>query len=175
MPSIEIVCIGQAEPLECSNYPFAVEASQELVSHRSPSPRFQSDFDSMSGVIYHLGNPDLSNSEQGAFLAYDLLSDSSRDADPPANLEFATSFSSSVFELLEALLTASPKSELLFTSDWQFGPDHTLRPGSISLTELRQLHDSGALLLNAGFVSLVTFAQLEHRRHNRETIRWPAV
>ena len=151
MPSIEIVCIGQAEPLDCSSYPFAVEASPKLVSHRSPVPRFQSDFDKLSGILYHLGNPDLKEREEGAFFAYELLGDSSREVEPPSSLEFAAQFASRIFDLIEALLAESPKSELLFTSDWQFGPDHALRLGSVSLAELRQLHDTGALLINAAY------------------------
>jgi hypothetical protein len=149
MPSIEIVCIGQTKPLDCSNYPFAVEASAELFSHRSPSPRFQPDFDGLAGVIYHLGNPDLKVRDQGAFFAYDLLSEASRHAEPPSALEFAPQYASAVFDLLGVLVRESPQSELLFTSDWQFGPDHTLRLGRVSPAELRALHDSGALLLNA--------------------------
>jgi hypothetical protein len=151
MPSIEIVCIGQAEPLDCSDYPFAVEASQKLVSHRTPSPRFQSDFDAMSGVIYHLGNPDLKLRDQGAYFAYELLSESSRGAAPHSALEFGPEYTSAVFDLLAVLISESPQSELLFTSDWQFGPDHTLRLGRVSLAELRELHDSCALLLNAAY------------------------
>jgi len=149
MPSIEIVCIGQSKSIDGSNYPFAVEASSELVSHRTPAPRFQSDFDVLVGVIYHLGNPDLKVREQGAYFAYELLSESSRSAEPPSALEFGPKYASAVFDLITVLLRESPQSEVLFTSDWQFGPDHTLRLGRVSLAELRELHDSGALLLNA--------------------------
>lgn len=149
MPSIEIVCIGQSKPVDCSSYPFAVESCSELVSHRSPAPRFQSDFDGLSGVIYHLGNPDLKVRDQGAYFAYELLSESSRHADPPSALEFGPEYASAVFDLLAVLIGESPQQELLFTSDWQFGPDHTLRLGPVSLGELRALHDSGKLLLNA--------------------------
>ena len=56
-----------------------------------------------------------------------------------------------MFSLLDALLAASPESELLFTSDWQFGPEHTLRMGVVTLAELGRLHDSAALLLNASY------------------------
>lgn len=149
MPSIEIVCLGQTKPVDCSGYPFAVEASSELVSHRSPAPRFQSDMDGLAGVIYHLGNPDLKVRERGAYFAYELLSEASRSAEPPSALVFDPEYASAVFDLLAVLVSESPKSELLFTSDWQFGPDHTLRLGRVSLAELRELHDSGALLLNA--------------------------
>ena len=89
MPSIEIVCIGQAKPVDRSSYPFAVEADLELVSHRSPAPRFQTDFEALSGVIYHLGNPGLKVRTRSPYFAYELLSESSRQAQPPAALQFA--------------------------------------------------------------------------------------
>jgi hypothetical protein len=149
MPSIEIVCIRQSKPIDCSNYPFAVDASPELVSHRAPAPRFQSDFDGVAGMIYHLGNPDLKVRERGFYVAYELLSESSRSAEPPSALEFDPECVSAVFDLIAVLIRESPQSEVLFTSDWQFGPDHTLRLGRVSLAELRELHDSRALLLNA--------------------------
>ena len=115
MPSIEIVCIGQTKPVDCSSYPFAVQASSELVSHRSPAPRFQSDFDGLSGVIYHLGNPDLKVRNQGAYFAYELLSESSRHAEPPSALEFAPAYASAVFDLLAVLINESKTG--LFTVD----------------------------------------------------------
>jgi len=132
-----------------TSYPFAVEASSELVSHRGPAPRFQSDFDGLAGVIYHLGNPDLKVREPGAYFAYELLSEASRSAEPPSALLFDPKYASAVFDLLEVLVSESPKSELLLTSDWRLGPDHKLRLERLSLAELRELHDSGALLLNS--------------------------
>jgi len=53
MPSIEIVCIGQAHPIEVGSFSFAVISGSRLVSHRSPHPRFQSDFDQLKGFIYY--------------------------------------------------------------------------------------------------------------------------
>lgn len=149
MPSIELVCIGQSKPVDCSNYPFAVEASSEIVSHRTPAPRFKSDFDGLTGVIYHLGNPNLKVRNHGAYFAYELLSEASRSAEPPSALEFRPEYAAAVFELLAILVHESPQSEVLFTSDWQFGPDHTLRLGRVSLADLQGLHESSALLLNA--------------------------
>lgn len=60
-----------------------------------------------------------------------------------------SSYVPAVFDLLLSLVGKSPESELIFTSDWQFGPDHTLRLGRVTLSEFRALHDSGDVLLNA--------------------------
>ena len=151
MPSIEIVCIGQSEPLDCAGWPFAIEASTKLESHRSPDPRFQTDFDALSGCIYHLGNPELKGRSEGAFFAYELLSDASQHAEPSGRLEFCADLAGAIFEFVEVLLDASPDSRLLFTSDWQFGPEHTLRLDAVTLTDFKRLHDTGALLLNAAY------------------------
>jgi hypothetical protein len=80
----------------------------------------------VSGSLYHLGNNELSGLG-GAFFASDLLSLESRDADAPTFLEFAQSHVASVHSLLDWLIRNSPDSRLLFTSDWQFGPEGTQR------------------------------------------------
>ena len=57
MPSIEIVCIDQAEVSHFDNLPFLVEAENRLLSHREPHSLFQREFDVLKGCIYHLLNP----------------------------------------------------------------------------------------------------------------------
>jgi hypothetical protein len=44
MPTIEIVCVAQTEPLDFSNLPFAIIAENKLSSHRG---LFQSDFNKL--------------------------------------------------------------------------------------------------------------------------------
>ena len=149
MPSIEIVAVGQSRPIEVDGFPFAVAADAKLKSHRSPQPRFQEDFDRVSGIMYHLGNPSLKNDSEGrCFFAYKLLSEGSKKVEADF-LEFAPEFRSAAETMLAELIAASPKEELIFTSDWQLGPDWTKRESAISLSEFWKLHDSRRLLLNA--------------------------
>jgi hypothetical protein len=149
MPSIEIVAVGQSRPIEVDGFPFAVAADTQLKSHRSPQPRFQEDFDRVSGVMYHLGNPSLKGDSEGrCFFAYKLLSEESKRVDADF-LEFDPALRSAAESMLAELITASPKEELIFTSDWQFGPDWTKREAPLSLSEFWMLHDSRRLLLNA--------------------------
>ena len=68
MPSIEIVCIGQEEPVVFEEMPFQVYAESKIVSHRTPSPLFQAEFDAVAGCIYHLVKQ-----PKGACTAYSLL------------------------------------------------------------------------------------------------------
>lgn len=149
MPTIEIAAIGLVKPLAPPQTSFSVVYERGLRSHRVPS-RFQADFDRMSGSLYHLGNPGLPG-DGGAFFASELLSTESRGADPRSFLEFAKSHVASIHTLLEWLLRHSSDGNLLFTSDWQFGPAGTQRAGPVSLPDFWRLHDSRRLMLNAAY------------------------
>ena len=150
MPSIEIICIGQCVPVDFSNLPFAVESGTELKSHRRPRPLFQEDFAKLRGCIYHLGNPDLKLHRSGrCFFAYHLLSEAARNA--ASFLEFLPEFVPGTRTMLTNLVWLSPVHEVLFTTDWQFGPDHPYRSSAITLDEFWSLHDSRKLLLNAAY------------------------
>lgn len=149
MPSIEIVAVRQSQPIKVDGFPFAVVADAKLRSHRSPHPRFQDDFDRASGIMYHLGNPTLKSDSAGrCFFAYDLLSEQSKKAEADF-LEFAPEFRPAAEMMLAELIAESPAEELIFTSDWQFGPDWTKREPALALSEFWKLHDSRRLLLNA--------------------------
>jgi hypothetical protein len=149
MPSIEIVAVGQSRPIEVGRFPFAVVADAKLKSHRLPHPRFQEDFDRVSGIMYHLGNPSLKDDSAGrCFFAYKLLSEESKKVDADF-LEFGASFRSAAESMLAEMIASSPTEELIFASDWQFGPDWAKREPALSLSEFWKLHDSRRLLLNA--------------------------
>jgi len=149
MPSIEIACIGLADTLEPPATSFAVACEAGLKSHRSPAPRFQLDFDRLSGSLYHLGSPRFALTATGPFFAYELLSEASRDAH--TFLEFEHKHVPSAQELLAWLLAASPKGQLVFTSDWQFGPPGSRRLAPVGLAEFWRLHGIRELLLNAAY------------------------
>ena len=151
MPSIEIACIGLESPLVPPATSFALVYEAGLKSHRSPKPRFQREFDRLSGSLYHLGSPQFAGTTEGAFLAWDVLSVASRHANPPSFLEFAAEHLESARELLSWLLRVSPVGRLLFTSDWQFGPPGARRFSLTGPTEFWRLHDERALRLNAAY------------------------
>jgi hypothetical protein len=152
MPSIEIACLDAVAPPPPPTTSFALIYEEGLLSHRSPSPRFQSDFDALSGVLYHIGNPALRDNDRGAYCAHKVLSEASLYADPPSFLEFDSVHVVSTKLLLNWLLTVSPVGRVLFTSDWQFGPDWTQRFGPIESAEFWRLHDCRELLLNAAYL-----------------------
>lgn len=151
MPSIEIACVGLQHALAPPPLSFAVICERGLKSHRWPTPRFQRDFDQIDGCLYHLIDPDVLGRKTGACVAYELLSSGSREADPIHFLEFEDEHVASARALVNWLVAASPTGQILFTSDWQFGPDWTKRFDPITVGDFWRLHDSRALILNAAY------------------------
>lgn len=149
MPSIELICVQQETPLSFSSLPFAVFAESILRSDRKPS-LFQKDFDRTKGCIYHLGNafcgaPDY----EGPFFAYELLSERCARNLPPDYLELEPKIVPALFDLIGVLLHASPVGEVLFTTDWQFGPRGARRYRKTSETIFWRRHAGRKLRLNA--------------------------
>jgi hypothetical protein len=149
MPSIELVCIDQAEPLEFSDLPFALIADGELVSHRT-HPLFRRELSRLHGCMYHVGNPDCASLDyQGAYFAYEVLSPESRERQRHRFFEIAPPFRDGFRRLVRTLLEASPSHSVFFLSDWQFGPARATRGGVISETDFWRQHDAHELRLNA--------------------------
>jgi len=165
MPSIEIVCIDQDEISHFENLPFLVEAETRLVSHRKPHPLFQEEFDALQGCIYHLLNPIES---WDAYLLLDTSVERRERAPAPDDdsliglLRFLPEYAPAVHALLETLLESSPIGQVLFTSDYQFGPRRRYqRP--MKLEKFWALHDADRLHLNALYPLY---------RHKKDSRKW---
>jgi hypothetical protein len=149
MPSIEIICVDQSEPISFFNLPFAVEAENKLVSHRSPSPLFQADFNELCGCIYHLGNPSLRDpNASGCYTAYELLS-KEKETEWWDIIHFNAEFIPHIRGLVQQLLLASPSGKVLFTSDYQFGPNAKRYKRPLTSERFWQQHDEKKLKMNA--------------------------
>jgi hypothetical protein len=146
MPSIEIVAVQQQRPIDVAGFPFAVLTETKMKSHRSPS-RFQSHFETLEGILYHLGNPDLKADHEGrCFFAYELLSPESVEA---TFLEFAAEYRPYLEKFIGEVIRDSPTHQLIFTSDWQFGPEWTKHEPRLILDEFWRQHDLRRISLNA--------------------------
>lgn len=145
MPTIEIVCVAQAEPFDFSNLPFVVLAENKLVSHRT---LFQSDFEKLQGCIYHLGNPDLREDNDFAFFAYELINDAISNQEEDF-LKFNDKFIPHVKIMIRQLLAASPIGQVTFSSDWQFSSENVRRFESISEEKFWEMHDACELRFSA--------------------------
>lgn len=149
MPSIELVCIDQTEPLEFSGLPFALVADRELESHRT-RPLFRRELLQLRGCMYHVGNPQCARpGYRGAFFAYDVLSSESRSRRRHRFFEIAPEFREGFCHLVRTLLDASPVHSVFFYTDWQFGPTRRTRGGVISESAFWRQHDAHQLKLNA--------------------------
>jgi hypothetical protein len=149
MPSIEIVCVGQEQPLKLRRLSFAVESEAGLKSHRGEDALFSADFAQTEGCMYHLGNPILRDPVEPPYyfyFAWELLSPTSQHS---KIVEFAPRFVPGLRHLLRTLLKASPVGRLLFTTDWQFGPKRIYRSPDLTLDKLWRLHDQRKLRMNA--------------------------
>jgi hypothetical protein len=152
VPSIEIVCIGQFEISQFDNLPFLVEAENRLVSHRKPHPLFQKKLDALQGCIYHLLNP---TESWDAYLLLDTSIELMKRAPEPDEdsliqaLRFRPEYAPAVHAFLKTLLEASPVGQVMFTSDYQFGPEGRLYTNPFTLNEFWSLHDADRLHLNA--------------------------
>lgn len=122
----------------------------ELISHRSPSPLFQPDFDALEGYIYHLH--DGPGPTAYKLLKQDWYDEFGNSNGLDKNIEFRDEFKSAVVYLIEALLFSSNKERILFTSDYQFGPENVTRHGLVSISEFWKLHDEGKLRMNASYL-----------------------
>ena len=147
MPSLEIICIKQLEPTDFSHLPFRIEAETVLTSHRSPQPLFQADFDKLEGCIYHL-------LDEKSITAYNLPKRAwyRENDDSDDNVEFKDEYSPLVKSLIEQLLAASPVGQILFTTDYQFGPNGAKRYRPISFSEFWQIHNAGKVRMNASYL-----------------------
>ncbi len=145
MPTIEIVCVAQAEPIDFSGLPFAVRAENSLISHRA---LFQPDFDKMRGCIYHLGNPDLREDSDSVFWAYELIDEAIGEGTDEDYLRINDEFIPHLRTMLGQLLAASPAGRITFSSDWQFGAEGAEKFKAISEKKFWEMHDACELRFN---------------------------
>jgi hypothetical protein len=153
MPSLEIICIGQSEPLDFSDLPFVVKAERELKSHRLPSPLFQPDFDKLTSCIYHV----LDNCQPECNTCFELLirdwhDEAGNSNGRDENVEFRNEYANGMKRMIERLLEDSPVGQILFTTDYQFGPPEAQRFGPMTFTAFKDLYNAGHVRMNTAYL-----------------------
>lgn len=68
------------------------------------------------------------------------------------NIEFREEYEASMIQMLEELLLASPVSQILFTTDYQFGPEVAQRNEVISFATFKELYNAGKVRMNASYL-----------------------
>jgi len=146
MPSIELICVGQLNPIDCSDLSFQVEAESRLLSHRGLTSSFQRDFDKLSGCIYHLLD------DKGP-TAYELLKRNwydkeGNDLGTGENIQFLEQHEDSFQSLVRQLIDASPVSRLVFASNYQFSTNPFRRHRVKRISEFFHLYSEGKIRMN---------------------------
>jgi len=145
MPTIEIVSVGSKEVPDLPCYDgFAYIAEGGVVSHRG---LFQKELDKNDGIIVHLANKEFEGEEDEGWFAGGIMNwDDDSGFDP---VVFEKHRFPDVIDLLERLIVESPCSEVIFLTDYQFGPEKSeVAENSISMPEFVDLHTQRKLRYN---------------------------
>lgn len=141
MPTIELVSIDCSTAPKLPKYSsFAYILESKLESHRG---LFQSVFDSLSGIIIHLGNKDLEEEKDDFWFAGKLM-----DWKYDENLVFLPNSFKEVADLMQKLIILSPQKHILFSSDYQFGGEKK-QYDEVALSQFFKLHDQKKLHYNS--------------------------
>jgi hypothetical protein len=134
MPTIELVFIDCPIIPELPAFEsFSLEAESVLQSHRG---LFQYKFDKVSGVIVHLANKKADGSFGGfagnliawnkeQIIALPEADEMWNDEDQLSTFRFVSSIVGDLKALIGILIDASPRKEVWFSTDIQFGPSKT--------------------------------------------------
>ena len=167
MPTIEILSLGCETVPDLPTFSsFTFIAESDLQSHRA---LFQPVFDTVSGVIVHLGNKelekDLKAGKVGFWFCGDLIDWSEEGIKLPIidpalgeeqwwgeDQDYAFRFLRDVVpemrELFSTLLQQSPVGQIFFSTDYQFGPAKAMQRSNYTISQLFEEHERWGLRWN---------------------------
>jgi hypothetical protein len=144
MPTIEIICLEQESSHNFGDLSFALFSEDEVITHRG---LFYDELKLLKGCIYHLGNPGMRDLDLDGCWAGQLLTWLGEGF-----LQFKPEFVGEVQMVVETLLEDSPINQLIFLSDYQFGPPTIRRyQRPLTLQTFWQKHDAEKLWMNARY------------------------
>lgn len=164
MPTIEIAIFESDEiEIDPNDYRMAIQIDTELVSHRG---LFMDELKGSDGIMLHLGNEALKNSD-GGFWGSDLIDwDSTENEeieipivdvnDPTDNwganqqyvFQFHSAFRTEIDKLLKLAIRQSTIRKIGILTDYQFGPEIGKKRVLYSIKEFWDTHDSEKLTFN---------------------------
>ncbi|MBU1239027.1 hypothetical protein KKF84_13270 [Myxococcota bacterium] len=147
MPSIEIVSIGALNVPELPKFDgFAYIAEPGVISHRG---LFQDVLDKENGIIVHLANKEYEGDEEGGWFAGALMEwgENLSENDP---VVFEQHRFQDVIVLLRRMIESSSRNEVIFLTDYQFGPKkRVINNKEISISEFIDFHQQRRLIYNS--------------------------
>ena len=161
MPTIEIASLNSSElNLNPANFRVAIIQENTLESHRG---LFYDFLIKQSGVIVHIGNPDLKFANDGGFFAGEIVDwtfDGPRTVIPESlynrnlnsnhqfKFQFLEEFKADIDRILKIALEKSPVKRIFFLTDYQFGPDKANQEVIYTINDFWNVHDSLGLAFN---------------------------
>ncbi|MEM9274569.1 MAG: hypothetical protein AAGA80_16645 [Cyanobacteria bacterium P01_F01_bin.143] len=144
MPTIEIISIGTETVPDLPRFnQFAYIVEPGVLSHRG---LFQDVLDKETGIIIHLANKELEGEEDGGWFAGGLMEWNDTENEP---VVFQSHRFIDVVDLLQKLVEISPKNELIFLTDYQFGPEaRTIKKELLTILEFIDYHQQKKLTYN---------------------------
>lgn len=146
MPTIELISIKAPSVPELPKFKgFAYIAEVGTLSHRG---LFQDQLDRETGIIVHLGNKALEGKEDGGWFAGRLM-EWSGDESGNLSLMFESQRFPDVVALLKKMIEISPVNQVIFLTDYQFGPEErTIIHEPITISEFIDFHRQKKLKYN---------------------------
>lgn len=132
MPTIELISLNAETIPQLPSYSsFAYIVESDLVSHRG---LFQQIFDRSKGYIVHIGNKEFENNKDSFWYAGEIMN-WEEDA-----VVFLKETFRDLKDLIQRMIDSSPNNEILFSTDYQFGPEKPMDFGAVSIEEFYEFH-----------------------------------
>lgn len=155
MPTIELISLNAGTIPQLPSYSsFAYIVEPDLVSHRG---LFQHIFDRCKGYIVHLGNKEFENNKDGFWYAGRIMN-WEEDA-----VVFLKETLSDLMDLIQRMIDSSPNNEILFSTDYQFGPQKPVDFGAVFIDEFYELHRLKKLRWNSIYKIQAEHSAVWHR------------
>lgn len=164
MPTIEIASINsRGLGLNQADFEVAIIEENKLNSHRG---LFYDLLRQQSGVIVHIGNPDLKNDKDGGFFAGQIINwdfepteihlpefgnntlRTNHGANQQFRFKFLDRYKSDIDQLLKIAINHSPIKKVCFLTDYQFGPENGKIKIINTIKDFWIQHDQEGLELN---------------------------
>lgn len=163
MPTIEIVSINSSKlNLDPATFKVTILQESTLVSHRS---LFYDFLIKQSGVIVHIGNPELQYATDESFFAAQIIDWEFEDGEmvipqpesmhssdlrsiQQSRFQFLKEYKEDIYRILKIALKKSPLNRIYFLTDYQFGPENANQEIIYSIGNFWHIHDSRGLVFN---------------------------
>ncbi|RZL19945.1 MAG: hypothetical protein EOO89_01780 [Pedobacter sp.] len=163
MPTIEIASLNSSKlNLDPAAYKVTIIQEGTLVSHRG---LFYDFLTKQSGVIVHIGNPDLQYANNEVFSAGQIIDWAFEDVEmvipqpesmhssdlvsiQQSSFQFLKEYKEDIDRILKIALKKSPLNQIYLLTDYQFGPENANQEVIYSIGNFWHLHDSHGLVFN---------------------------